>query len=127
MISSRYGILLLVWSLLLTIGLQSRSTYAFTASNFHRQQGIVTTATATTKGFGKIRTATKTINFSTPSEDEESSPEVSSDPFADPLQKMSSSSSSEETTTSYPINLPSPILLGSSMILAIIGTGKCIF
>jgi hypothetical protein len=40
---------------------------------------------------------------------------------------MSSSSSSEETTTSYPINLPSPILLGSSMILAIIGTGKCIF
>ena len=123
MISSRYGILLLVWSLLLTIGLQSSSTHAFTTSTFHRQHGIVTTATTrttTTEGFGKIRTVT----FSTPSEDEESR-----DPFADPLQKKSSlsSSSSEETTTSYPINLPSPILLGSSMILAIVGTGKCIY
>ena len=120
MISSRYGILLLVWSLLLTIGLQSSSTHAFTTSNFHRQHGIVTTATrttTTTEGFGKIRTVT----FSTPSEDEESR-----DPFADPLQKKSSPSSEEETTTSYPINLPSPILLGSSMILAIVGTGKCI-
>ena len=119
MISSQHGILLLVWSFLLTIGLQSSSTHAFTTSNFHRKDGIVTTATTrttTTEGFGKIRTVT----FSTPSEDEESR-----DPFADPLQKKSSSSS-EETTTSYPINLPSPILLGSSMILAIVGTGKCI-
>ena len=41
---------------------------------------------------------------------------------------VSSSSSSaaavEEETTSYPIDLPSPILLASSMVLAISSTGK---
>ena len=30
----------------------------------------------------------------------------------------------EEETTSYPIDLPSPILLASSMVLAISSTGK---
>jgi hypothetical protein len=36
----------------------------------------------------------------------------------------SSSSAVEEETTSYPIDLPSPILLASSMVLAISSTGK---
>ena len=100
---SRYSIFVTVWTLLLTIGLQSRSTSAFTTST-------------TSSNFQMARTTTKTVFFSTPPEREES------DPFADPLR--SRTSSSEVVTTKYPINLPSPLLLASSMILAIIGTGK---
>mmetsp|Transcript_766 Transcript_766/g.842 ORF Transcript_766/g.842 Transcript_766/m.842 type:complete len:165 (-) Transcript_766:334-828(-) len=108
---SRHSIFVAVWTLLLlTIGLTLKSTNAFTtsmstsSSNFHKARTATTTTTTTT-----------TVIFSTPPEREES------DPFADPLR--SRTSSSEVITTKYPINLPSPVLLASSMILAIIGTG----
>ena len=42
-----------------------------------------------------------------------------------PLPESSvSTTSSEPEGTQYPLNVPSPILLASSMILAIVGTGK---
>jgi hypothetical protein len=40
------------------------------------------------------------------------------------VSSSSSAATVEEETTSYPIDLPSPILLASSMVLAISSTGK---
>jgi hypothetical protein len=54
--------------------------------------------------------------------------ETISSPKEEEETVVSSSSSAtttvEEETTSYPIDLPSPILLASSMVLAISSTGK---
>jgi len=69
------------------------------------------------------RSPSSFLIFANPQENEEPT-----DPFADPMIRSTeaSSSTTSSSSLSYPINLPSPILLGSSMILAIIGTG-CAF
>jgi hypothetical protein len=70
----------------------------------------------------------RTVLYSTePQNDEESSEalqvatETSDTSVAAPPQ------TSEPDGNSYPIDLPSPLLLSTSMILAIMGTGKDIF
>ena len=67
------------------------------------------------------RSPSSFLIFANPQENEEPT-----DPLADPMIRSTeaSSSTTSSSSLSYPINLPSPILLGSSMILAIIGTGK---
>eukprot|EP00565_Helicotheca_tamesis_P000901 CAMPEP_0185737358 /NCGR_PEP_ID=MMETSP1171-20130828/30220_1 /TAXON_ID=374046 /ORGANISM="Helicotheca tamensis, Strain CCMP826" /LENGTH=185 /DNA_ID=CAMNT_0028408267 /DNA_START=133 /DNA_END=690 /DNA_ORIENTATION=- len=74
-----------------------------------------------------------TLLFSTPSEDTEeiaeSADETKAVTTADlypPSQSSSNKAAAdvEDTGTSYPVNLPSPILLASSMVLAIASTGS---
>ena len=103
---TRNNCFLLALSLILTIGLQSGGTHAFTR-NFQRN-GIATASIPLSKSIKA---------FSTP-------PENNGDAFADPLSSNKPVSSPEPEGTSYPIDLPSPILLSSSMVLAIIGVGK---
>ena len=109
---ARQCVFILAWSLILATALFSGSTHAFT-SNFHQRAPVVSVSASTSK-------ATKI--FSTPPENEE---EQGLDAFADPLtaNKPPVPDSTPEGT-SYPIDAPSPILLASSMVLAIIGVGK---
>ena len=56
--------------------------------------------------------------------------ELTASPAASPVEPVSAVSNEvaeEEEETSYPINLPSPVLLGTSMVLAIASTGKQYF
>ena len=102
---ARNGILLLA---ILAIGLFSESTLAF-SSNF---QGRASISQSRTTGI-----------FSTPQDgDEPDAFEL--DAFADPLTSNKPPAPVETSETSYPIDVPSPILLASSMVLAIIGVGK---
>lgn len=41
-----------------------------------------------------------------------------------PESSVTTTTSSEPEGTQYPLNVPSPILLASSMVLAIVGTGE---
>ncbi len=109
---ARQCVFILNLSLILAIALFSGSTDAFT-SNFHRRASVVSISTSTSK---------TTKIFSTPPESEE---EQGLDAFADPLtaNKPPVPDMTPEGT-SYPIDAPSPILLASSMVLAIIGVGK---
>ena len=101
----RYSIFLLAWSLILTIGLQSGTTHAF-STNLQRQGA----------------TSRVTVRFSTPPESEGGN-EMNA--FADPLSNNKPPvSASTPERTSFPIDLPSPILLSGAMVLAIIGVGK---
>ena len=121
---SRCSIFLLASSLLLTISLQSSSTHAFT-SNFQQRQGVVAASLSSTQDLQRAvsKTSRTTLIFSTPPENESGGDPL--DAFGDPLQsnKPPASTSTPEDKN-YPIDLPSPILLGSSMILAIVGVGK---
>jgi len=45
--------------------------------------------------------------------------------WAEPTSSSSTEVAEEEEGTSYPIDLPSPVLLGLSMVLAISSIGKC--
>lgn len=96
-----------VLALILAIALFSGSTDAFT-SNFHRRASTVLVSTSS-----KI--------FSTPPESEEQGLDAFSDPLT--ANKPPVVDSTPEGT-SYPIDVPSPILLASSMVLAIIGVGS---
>lgn len=51
--------------------------------------------------------------------------ELTASPAASPVEPVSAVNiAEEEGETSYPINLPSPVLLGTSMVLAIASTGE---
>ena len=64
----------------------------------------------------------ETIVYSTTEDDE---PEVSVTPeTGDPMAIFSPPPAVEETENDFPIPLPSPILLGGSMVLAIVTTGR---
>lgn len=106
---ARQCVFVLAWSLILATALFSGSAHAFT-SNFGQRASVVSVSAKTTQ------------IFSTPPENEE---EQGLDAFADPLtaNKPPVPDSTPEGT-SYPIDAPSPILLASSMVLAIIGVGK---
>ena len=70
----------------------------------------------------------RTVLYSTePHNDEESSEASQAASKAADTSVAAPPKTSEPDGTSYPINLPSPLLLSTSMILAIIGTGKDIF
>jgi hypothetical protein len=106
---ARHGVFLLAWTLILAIGMPS--TLAFTG-NLPRTVGVTTTTSPRS-----------TLVFSTPPESE-GGDEITS-AFADPLSSnIPQVSESKQEGTSYPIDVPSPILLASSMVLAIIGVGK---
>lgn len=106
---ARQCVCVLAWSLILATALFSGSAHAFT-SNFGQRASVVSVSAKTTQ------------IFSTPPENEE---EQGLDAFADPLtaNKPPVPDSTPEGT-SYPIDAPSPILLASSMVLAIIGVGS---
>lgn len=106
---ARQCVFVLAWSLILATALFSGSAHAFT-SNFGQRASVVSVSAKTTQ------------IFSTPPENEE---EQGLDAFADPLtaNKPPVPDSTPEGT-SYPIDAPSPILLASSMVLAIIGVGS---
>ena len=107
----RNSVFVLAWSLFLAIGLFSgQGAHAFT-SHFHPRASAVSASTSKT-----------TMVFSSPEDVEQ---EEGLDAFADPLtaNKAPVPDSTPEGT-SYPIDVPSPILLASSMVLAIIGVGK---
>ncbi len=108
---ARHSLLVFVWSLILAIGLFSGSTHAF-SSNLGPVASVTTAQSR------------KTVAFSTPPENEE--PDAFDlDAFADPLTSNKPPAPVDTSEgTSYPIDLPSPILLASSMVLAIIGVGS---
>ena len=108
---ARYGVLVLAWSLILAIALFSESTHAFNSN-----LGSVVSAS--------LSTSRKTVVFS--NLDEEAEPDAFElDAFADPLTSNKPPAPARTSEgTSYPIDVPSPILLASSMVLAIIGVGK---
>uniref|UniRef100_A0A7S4AKE2 PEP-CTERM protein-sorting domain-containing protein n=1 Tax=Pseudo-nitzschia australis TaxID=44445 RepID=A0A7S4AKE2_9STRA len=111
-----HSIYIVACSVILAIGLQSGSTYAFTGSNFAvRPASIVASSPS----------STRTSIFSTPTpENEGDSQQQQLDAFVDPLSANKPSAPAATEEANYPIDLPSPILLASSMILAIIGVGK---
>mmetsp|Transcript_8792 Transcript_8792/g.21464 ORF Transcript_8792/g.21464 Transcript_8792/m.21464 type:complete len:160 (-) Transcript_8792:4379-4858(-) len=105
---TRSGVFLLAWSLILTIGLQLGRTHAFSRD---LQRNSLAKA--------PVPSSKTTMMFSTPPERDDFNA------FADPLSSNKPPiSASEPEGTSYPIDLPSPILLASSMVLAIVGVGS---
>lgn len=118
---SSYSMFLLACSLILAIGLQSGSTHAFTGNNFARRPALAASPSASIAP----PSSRKTAIFSTPpeSETEGDAQQQQLDAFVDPLS-ANKPSTPEPEGTSYPIDLPSPILLASSMILAIVGVGS---
>lgn len=105
---ARFVVSLFAWSLALTIGLQSGRTVAFT-TNIQRPAA-------------SLSSSRTTVVFSTPPENEGRD---GMDAFADPLSSNKPPvPASTSEGTSYPIDVPSPILLASSMVLAIIGVGS---
>ena len=111
-----YSIFLVACSVILAISLQSGSTHAFTGSNFAlRSASIVASSPA----------STRTSIFSTPTpENEGDAQQQQLNAFVDPLSANKPSAPAVVEEKNYPIDLPSPILLASSMVLAIIGVGK---
>lgn len=110
-IMARHGVFVLACSLIFAIGLLSGSTHAFT-TNF--QKGAAVSPS--------VSSPSKTVIFSTPPESEEGSvPDAFADPLVSDIPQVSDPA---PEGTSYPIDVPSPILLASSMVLAIIGVGK---
>lgn len=109
---ARQSVFVCTWSLILAIGLFSESSHAF-SSNFQRRASAVSASMSRSK---------TTAIFSTPPDGEESE---GLDAFSDPLTANKPPvPDSTPNGTSYPIDVPSPILLGSSMVLAIIGVGS---
>ncbi|VEU33709.1 unnamed protein product [Pseudo-nitzschia multistriata] len=107
----RYSIIFVACSFIL-------GTHAFTSNSFAGLQAIAASRSSTIASpFSK-----RTKIFSTPPEGEDFQ-QQQLDAFDDPLS-ANKPSTPEEGNTSYPIDLPSPILLASSMVLAIIGVGS---
>lgn len=68
----------------------------------------------------------QSILFSTPSEDEPSATETAASNEASTTTETTrvATKETEEEGTQYPLNVPSPLLLASAMVLAIISTGR---
>eukprot|EP00536_Pseudo-nitzschia_multiseries_P004104 jgi/Psemu1/302363/fgenesh1_kg.67_\ len=111
----RQSILVAAWSLILAVGFLSEGIQAFTGVNVARRAVFA----------GSLSASRKTAIFSTPPESESGSDtqQQQLDAFVDPLSANKPATPAPEGT-SYPIDLPSPILLASSMVLAIIGVGS---
>mmetsp|Transcript_14602 Transcript_14602/g.40582 ORF Transcript_14602/g.40582 Transcript_14602/m.40582 type:complete len:167 (+) Transcript_14602:105-605(+) len=112
---SRHSVCTVALSLILALCLQAGSTQAFTGNNIARRAAFAASSSA----------SRRTTIFSTPPESDNGgdAQQQQLDAFADPLSTNTAATSAPEET-SYPIDLPSPILLASSMVLAIIGVGS---
>lgn len=100
---------------------------ALTSSIGHVRQHATSTGHTTLTSRNNQRR--KRLLFSTPpSEEEDSTSNASmkaSVPAVPPTPTIASREA-PEASSSYPIDLPSPLLLASSMILAIVGVGKIV-
>mmetsp|Transcript_6101 Transcript_6101/g.11290 ORF Transcript_6101/g.11290 Transcript_6101/m.11290 type:complete len:194 (-) Transcript_6101:157-738(-) len=120
-------------TLLITLNQQPTSTHAFTTSILGRVPSCNNLPSGFAKGDGTfVRFQERRVLFSSPEEEqltgEESKnveePSVPSAVVSTQPATSPPSSSRVEETPSYPIDLPSPILLATSMVLAIVGTGS---
>jgi len=70
---------------------------------------------------GEVTPRSRPLLFSSPRDEEKIDSTIDDTPVPTPENFKSVS---EPEGTSYPIDLPSPLLLATSMILAIVGTGR---